>query len=146
MKRAKGRSKLLVPELLSLEAQLRKHFDGDQAEGVQHWLGGLLQLVTHLRWGIGTFWAPHYETNPQTAKDMFAANIPVISPLHKSDATSTLGVAHRLCLPPRIGISPTIHQLIGHTKGVTSAAFSPGGENIVSASFDNTVRLWTWPI
>eukprot|EP01048_Picozoa_sp_COSAG05_P019263 COSAG05_NODE_2972_length_2450_cov_68.754573_1_plen_651_part_10 len=136
-----GRSKLLVPELLSLEAQLRKHFDGDQADGVQHWLGGLLQLVTHLRWGIGTFWAPHYETNPDTAKGMFGANIPVISPLHESDASAILG-AHRLCLPARVDISPTIHQLIGHSDAVSSASFSPDGTKVVSGSGDQTVRIW----
>ena len=33
--------------------------------------------------------------------------------------------------------------LEGHSRGVISAAFSPGGENIVSASWDKTVRVWS---
>ena len=98
--------------------------------------------MMHLRWGIGTFWAPHYETNPDTAKRMFGANIPVISPLHESDATATLGVTQKLCLPARIGISPTIHQLIGHSSTVLSASFSPDGTKVVSGSSDKTVRIW----
>jgi dipeptidyl aminopeptidase/acylaminoacyl peptidase len=32
--------------------------------------------------------------------------------------------------------------LTGHTKGVLSAAFSPDGERIVTASGDDTARLW----
>jgi hypothetical protein len=35
--------------------------------------------------------------------------------------------------------------LKGHTKGVNSASFSPDGKFIVSASFDNTIRLWEFP-
>ena len=138
-----GRSKLLVPELLSLETELHKRFDSEQVDDMNSWLRGLLHLVQHLRWGIGTFWAPHYDTNPDTARGMFGANIPVVSPLHQSDATVTLGVTQRLCLPARIGISPTIHQLIGHSGEVLSAQFSPDGQNIVSASDDKTVRVWS---
>ena len=32
--------------------------------------------------------------------------------------------------------------LEGHTAGVTSAAFSPDGERVVTASGDDTARLW----
>jgi WD40 repeat protein len=32
--------------------------------------------------------------------------------------------------------------LPGHTSGVNSVAFSPGGRTIVSGSWENTIRLW----
>ena len=32
--------------------------------------------------------------------------------------------------------------LIGHTEAVTSLAFSPDGEQIISGSADLTVRVW----
>jgi WD40 repeat protein len=32
--------------------------------------------------------------------------------------------------------------LRGHTKGVRSVAYSPDGKQIVSGSFDNTVKVW----
>ena len=32
--------------------------------------------------------------------------------------------------------------LVGHTRPVTSCSFSPGGEYILSASYDGTMRLW----
>ena len=43
----------------------------------------------------------------------------------------------------RIAVSPTIHQLLGHTRTVHSASFSPDGQKIVSGSHDNTVRVWS---
>jgi len=33
-------------------------------------------------------------------------------------------------------------RLNGHTSGVNSVAFSPGGNRIVSGSFDESVRVW----
>eukprot|EP01051_Picozoa_sp_SAG22_P031348 SAG22_NODE_12648_length_434_cov_1.997015_1_plen_137_part_10 len=51
--------------------------------------------------------------------------------------------AHRMCLPRRVGISPTIHQLLGHSEAVKSAQFSPDGLKIVSSSMDKTVRIWS---
>jgi hypothetical protein len=133
-----GRSKLLVPELLELEERLQAW----TREGVDDWLRCLWQLVQHLRWGVGTFWAPHYNTSPEVARGMFAANIPVTSPLHLSDAAARLG-PHQMCLPLRIGISPTIHQLLGHSGWVNSVNFSRDGQKIVSASSDESVRVWS---
>ena len=137
-----GRSKLLLPELLPLEAKLRALVDREAWNGMHSWLHGLLQLVQHLRWGIGMFWAPHYDTNPRHARSAFAANICVTSPLHNSHAQFKLG-PHRLCIPPRVAMSPVIHQLVGHSDWVVSAQFSPDGTNIVSASYDQTVRVWS---
>ena len=45
-----------------------------------------------------------------------------------------------------IGLRPSwnanVITLEGHTSDVTSAAYSPDGKQIVSASFDGTIRLW----
>jgi WD40 repeat protein len=35
-------------------------------------------------------------------------------------------------------------ELPGHTDGVLTVRFSPGGENLLSGSFDNSARLWDW--
>ena len=68
---AHGRSKLLVPELFSLEEQLFKCSQDDPSP----WIRALWQLVKELRWGIGTFWAAHYDTNREFARATFAANV-----------------------------------------------------------------------
>ena len=33
-------------------------------------------------------------------------------------------------------------MILRHDAGVTHAAFSPSGDRIVTASFDNTARIW----
>ena len=33
-------------------------------------------------------------------------------------------------------------QLQGHTDAVMSAAYSPDGQSIVTASWDRTIRIW----
>ena len=45
---------------------------------------------------------------------------------------------------PNATASPTVIELSGHTSWVTSAAFSPNGEKIVTAShlYDETARIW----
>ena len=35
-----------------------------------------------------------------------------------------------------------VGPLDGHTKAVTSVAFSPDGTRVVSGSYDETVRIW----
>jgi hypothetical protein len=70
---------------------------------------------------------------------------------HLADATGTaLAQAARddrdLVLTPRWPslTSPGAERLrlVGHDRGVTSAAFSPDGARIVTASMDKTARLW----
>ena len=134
---AHGRSKLLVPELLSLEEALVKWSQDDP----KAWIRALRQLVQELRWGIGTFWAAHYDTSPARARAMFVANVCGNGPLYLSDATAKLG-PKSMCLPARIAISPAIHQLVGHASSVTSASFSRDGTKVVSGSNDQTVRIW----
>jgi WD40 repeat protein len=38
--------------------------------------------------------------------------------------------------------SPLEQMLTGHSSGITSVAFSPGGKKVVSGSKDSTVRVW----
>ena len=33
-------------------------------------------------------------------------------------------------------------SLIGHTRGITSIAFAPGGDRLASTGWDQTIRLW----
>ena len=134
---AHGRSKLLVPELLLLEERLLKWFEDNPSE----WTRALWQLVQHLRWGIGTFWAPHYDINPNAARAMFASNLCENSPMYHSEVDQRLST-QTMCLPVRMGISPTIHQLVGHTSAVTSVQFSPDGLKLASGSRDKTLRIW----
>jgi len=129
---AHGRSKLLVPELLSLEETL---FKWSQDDPKAAWIRAFWQLVQELRWGIGTFWAPQYDTDPRAAKAMFAASVCGNGPLYLSEANARLG-AHRMCFPKRVAISPTIHQLVGHSSDVNSASFSPDGTKVVSEQVD----------
>lgn len=35
-----------------------------------------------------------------------------------------------------------VHRLVGHQRTVTAVSFSPDGRRLVSASYDNTLKLW----
>jgi WD40 repeat protein len=38
--------------------------------------------------------------------------------------------------------TPWLRNLVGHTSGLTSAAFNPDHSRLVTASYDNTARIW----
>jgi WD40 repeat protein len=41
-----------------------------------------------------------------------------------------------------VATGEALHTLAGHTDWVTSAAFSPDGQRVVTASDDGTARVW----
>src|SRR6187402_1818578 len=49
-----------------------------------------------------------------------------------------------LYLFPSVGFSqePKLMLPIGHSLGVATAVFSPDGKRLVTASLDNTVKIW----
>jgi WD40 repeat protein len=42
----------------------------------------------------------------------------------------------------RISDQQVLHTLSGHTDTVTKLRFSPDGDRLISASHDNSVRIW----
>ena len=133
-----GRSRRLVPELQALEQVLRTCAGGAAATAELH---GLYKLVQHLRWGVGTFWAGRYDRDPPAARAALEKNIPVAGPLHQSPASLALS-RHWLTMPPRLEISPALHELRGHSNTVASVAFSRDGGRGVFGSGNGTLRVW----
>ncbi|WP_420632137.1 WD40 repeat domain-containing protein [Candidatus Leptofilum sp.] len=59
---------------------------------------------------------------------------------HQQDKTVTAEAFN--ALQNTLGITEIEGQLIGHTASVNNAVFSPDGHRILTASDDNTARLW----
>jgi WD40 repeat protein len=47
-----------------------------------------------------------------------------------------------ICAKPGVFIPTCLHTLIGHQQPVSAIAFSPDGRQLVSSSFDKTIKLW----
>jgi hypothetical protein len=65
-------------------------------------------------------------------------------PLSKeADATAKMLGQHLVCWPdkPRARF-PGLCTLTGHSREVTSVAYSPDGKHVVSGSWDKTVKIW----
>ena len=145
-----GRSKLLVPELLALEEALRRRCGAASAAMPgEEWRGALHDLVHVLRWGVGEFWAPHYDhgAGGTKARALLGANVPVTSALSRSAALECLSPSRPLlCMPLHVGpelADPTIRQLTGlHCGDVHSVCFNASGQRLASGGADGTVCLW----
>ena len=136
-----GRSKRLVPEMWALADALRRS-DGGGSHALDTHRGGLSELATALAWGVGTHWAPLYDTDAEAAKARFWWNTVATSCLHASPAKRRHSRAI-LRLPPRLAIDRTRLVLRGHSGSVRSACFSADGRRVVTGSDDKTARVWS---
>ena len=122
-----GRKPVLASELLRLEGGLL-----EMKERGAGWYGDLHAFVRVLRWGVGRF------------DDLvrMGAEMPCTSVWYASHGCVALNQYHLARMPGRVDIDSTISELRGHTSYVNSASFSPDGTRVVSASWDETVRVW----
>ncbi|XRB25260.1 EF-hand domain-containing protein [Pseudoscourfieldia marina] len=130
-----GRRGVLVVELLRLEKVLLEAKEKlvDDATGLVATVESLHAFVRVLRWGVGTY----------SKVGVIAANLPCTSAWYQSPGQSVLTGAITACLPARVDIDATIlNNMTGHSDYVTSASYSADGTRIVSASWDQTVRVW----
>ncbi|XRB25467.1 EF-hand domain-containing protein [Pseudoscourfieldia marina] len=129
-----GRRGVLVVELLRLEKVLleAKQKLVDDATGLVATEESLHAFVRVLRWGVGTY----------SQAGLIAANVPCTSVWYQSPGQSVL-TSCTACLPARVDIDATIlNNMKGHSRDVNSASYSVDGTRIVSASDDETVRVW----
>ena len=65
-------------------------------------------------------------------------------PLSRQAASTARGLGqHLVCWPDKPQVRfPGLCTLTGHSKVVSSVAYSPDGKHIVSGSWDSTVKVW----
>lgn len=88
----------------------------------------------------------------QIAQKALLANLDITLDRYPQRALLLAVEAAKMVKPPLPSVLTTLHDLLGRTSGrrlgghensVTSVVFSPDAKTLASASWDNTVRLWS---
>ncbi|MFN0054596.1 MAG: protein kinase domain-containing protein [Planctomycetales bacterium] len=74
--------------------------------------------------------------------DLFGALPWLTAALQLDDSELSRSAAHRTRLGGVLAQTPRLSQMVYHDKEVESAAFSPDGQRVVTASRDHTARVW----